>query len=194
MHLDRMAYNYGLLAPPAIGDIQRSYRSRWYAGRERPRRNVACHDRSGRDDGVVANCDAGQDRRGTTDPDVGTKTNRREPGWLRRFDRMMIGVENGHQVTNQATVAEYDAASCHDRGAGVDEYALAEHKRAILGRAEFDWYRLATQKQPTALDRSGCEEHRVFPVDGHHSRSRTRPPECGGRPEAGGHVTDLDHW
>jgi hypothetical protein len=59
---------------------------------------------------------------------------------------MVIGVENGYQIPDQAIVPDLDAVSCHDRGADVDEHTLAEHKRGIPGSAQLDWYSLAAQK------------------------------------------------
>src|ERR1700682_460430 len=107
------------VAAPAIRDIQRSDRSRWYARHHRPRRNVDRHDRSGRDDGVVANGHAGKDRRGTTDPDVDTKTNWRNPGRAGRFQGMVVRVENGHQGPKPAIVTEYEAAGGYRPGRDV---------------------------------------------------------------------------
>src|SRR5712672_1446528 len=104
------------VAAPAIRDIQRSDRSRWYARHKRPRRNVVRHDRSGRDDGVVANGYARKDRRRTADPDVGSEANRGNPRRARRFELMVVGVEDGHEVSNQTIVAENYAVSGHDRG------------------------------------------------------------------------------
>ena len=73
------APRYSVAAPAIIWDIQRSNRSRWYAGHNRPGRNVVRHDRSGRDDSVVANGHAGKDRRRSTDPNVHSETNRGDP-------------------------------------------------------------------------------------------------------------------
>ena len=137
---------------PAVRDIQSSDGSRWYARDERPRRNVACHDRSGRDDSVIANGYAGKDRHRTTDPDVGTETNWRNPGWTRWLHGMMVKVENGHQVPNQTTITDYNAVIGYDRGTSVDEDTLAEHKGAILGSAQLDWYGRTAQEQASACD------------------------------------------
>ena len=112
---------------------------------------------------MVANGHAGKDRCRTTDPDVGTKTNWRNPGRARRFQGMVVGVENGHQVPDQAIVTEYDAVIGHDRGTSVDEDTLAEHKGAIWASAHLDRYRLAAQEQTSARDRSSGEEHRCRP-------------------------------
>jgi hypothetical protein len=49
------------LAAPAIRDVHRSDRSRWNTRRNRPRRNVARHNRSRGDDSVIANGHAGKD-------------------------------------------------------------------------------------------------------------------------------------
>jgi hypothetical protein len=181
------------LATPAIGDIQSSYWSRWYACHKRPRRNVVRHDGSGRDDRVVTNGNAGKDRGGTTDPDVGTKPNWRNSGWTRRLCGMVVTVENSRQVPDQAIVTNNDTVSCHDSRTTVDEDTLAEHKGAILGSADFDWYRLRAQIQASACNRSGGDKHRVPPIHNHNCRSRTRPPEHGRGPKAGGHVAKLKH-
>jgi len=181
-------------AAPAIRDIQSSDWSRWYTRHKCPRRNVAGHDRSARDDSVVANGHAGKDRRRTTDPDVATKTNWRKPGGTRRLHGMVVRVENCHQVPDQAIVTDFDAVAGHDRGTGVDEDTFAEHKGATLGSTQLDWYRLAAQEQASARDRSSGEEHWVMPIDSHDGRSRTRPAEYSRGPEAGGHVTNLNHW
>jgi hypothetical protein len=129
-------------AAPAIRDIQSSDRSRWHSRHKRPRRNVVRHDGAGRDDSVVANGHAGKDRRRTTDPDVGTKTNWRNAGWTRRFCGMVVRVENSRQVPDQAIVTDKDTVIGHDSRTSVDEDTLAEHKGAILGSAHLDWYRL----------------------------------------------------
>src|SRR5438445_1394142 len=113
-------------AAPAIRDIQGSDRSRWYTGYKRLRRNVARHDRSGRDDCVIANGHAGKDRRSTTDPDVGTKPNWRKPGWTRRLYGMVPIVKNGHKVPYKAMATDRDAVIGHNRGTGVDENTLAK--------------------------------------------------------------------
>jgi hypothetical protein len=181
------------LATPAIRDIQSSYWSRWYARHKRPRRNVVRHDGSGRDDSVVANGHARKDRRRTTDPDVGTKTNWRNPGWTRRLCGMVVRVENSRQVPDQAIVTDNDTVIGHDSRTSVDEDTLAEHKGAILGSAHFDWYRLRAQEQASARDRSGGDKHRVPPIHNHNCRSRTRPAEPCRGPKAGGHVTNLKH-
>jgi hypothetical protein len=134
------------LTPPAIRDIKSSDWSRWHARHNGPRRNVVIHDRSGPDDSVVANGYAGRDYRRTTDPHVGTKTNWRKPGWTRRLHRMVVSVENRHQVPDQAIVTDHDAVSGHDRGTSVDEDTVAKHERGILGGANLDWYRLTAQE------------------------------------------------
>jgi hypothetical protein len=77
---------------------------------------------------VVANGHAGKNRRETTDPDVGTKTNWRNPSWTRWLHSMVVRVENGHQIPYQAIIADYYAVIGHDRGPSVDEDTLAEHK------------------------------------------------------------------
>ena len=184
---------YSVAAPAIIWDIQRSNRSRWYAGNNRPSRNVVRHDRSGRDDSVVANGHAGKDRCRSTDPDVDTETNWRDPGRARRFQGMVVGVKNGHQVPEPAIVTEYDAVIGHDRGTSVDEDTLAEHKGAMLGSAHLDWYCLTAQEQASARDRSGGDQYRMPPIHRHDGRSRTRPAEYGRGPEARGHVTNLKH-
>jgi hypothetical protein len=189
----RLSTSRYLLAAPAIRDIQSSDWSRWYPCHERPRRNVFRHDRSRRDDGVVANGHAGKDCRRTTDPDVGAETNWRKPGWTRRLDRMVVRVENGHQVPDQAIVTDDNAVIVHDRGTSVDKDTLAEHKGTILGCTHLDWNRLTAQEQAPARDRSAGDEHRVPPIHAHDGRSRTRPAEYGRGPEAGGHVTNLKH-
>jgi hypothetical protein len=116
-------YKSGVSALPAIRDVQSSDWSSWNTGRNRPRRNVARHNRSRGDDGVIANGHAGKDRCRTTDPDVNTKTNWCSQGWTRRLRGMVVRVENRHQVPNQAIVTDFDAVSGHDRGPSVDEDA-----------------------------------------------------------------------
>src|SRR6185312_13753543 len=142
---------------------------------------------------MVANGHTGKDRSRTANPDVHTKTNGSKPNWTRRLDRMEVSVENGCQVSDQAIVSDNDALIGYDRGTTVDEDALAQHERAIPGSTQLDWYRLAAQEQAAACDRSGGVEHRELPIDSHHGRSRTSPAKCGRSPEAGGHVTNLDH-
>jgi len=181
------------LAAPAIRNIQSSDWARWYAPHKRPRRNVVRYDGSGRDDGVVADGHAGKDSHRTTDPDVGTKTNWRKPGWTRRLDGVVVRVENGRQVPNQAIVTDHDAVSGHNSGTSVDEDTLAEHKGTILGSAQLDWYRLTPQEQASAGDRSGGEEDRPPTIHSHDGRSCTRPAEYGRGPQAGGYVTNLKH-
>jgi hypothetical protein len=80
---------------------------------------------------------------------------------------MVVRVENGHQVPDQAMVSDLDPVIGHDRGASVDEDTLAEHKGAILASAHLDWDRLATQEQAPTLDRSAGDEHRVPPIHSH---------------------------
>jgi hypothetical protein len=87
---------------------------------------------------------------------------------------MVVGVENGHQVPEPAIITECNAVIGYDRGTRVDEDTLAEHERAIFAGAQLDWYRLTAQKQASALDRSGREEHRPPPIHSHDGRSRTR--------------------
>jgi hypothetical protein len=58
---------------------------------------------------------------------------------------MVVRVENGYQVPDQAIVADNYAVSGHDRGTSVDEDALAEHKGTILAGAQLDWNRFTTQ-------------------------------------------------
>jgi hypothetical protein len=106
---------------------------------------------------------------------------------------MVVRVENGHQVPDQAIVTDHDAVIGHDRSTGVDEDPLAEDKGAMLASAHLDWYRLTAQEQASARDRSGGDEHRVPPIHSHDGRSRTRPAEYGGGPEAGWHVANLKH-
>jgi hypothetical protein len=65
---------------------------------------------------------------------------------------MVVRVEDGHQVTDQAIVTDYDVMIRYDRGTSVDEDALAEHKRAVRRGAHFDWYRLTAQVQASARD------------------------------------------
>jgi hypothetical protein len=125
---------------------------------------------------------AGKDGCRTTDPDVVTKTNWRHPDWTRRLKGMVIRVENGHQVPDAAIVTDYDAMISHDRGTGVDEDALADHKGSIAAGAHLDWYCLTAQEQASALDRSEGDKHRMQPIHSHDGRSRTGPPEYGGRP------------
>jgi hypothetical protein len=181
------------LATPAIRDIQSSYWSRWYTRHKRPRWNVVRNDGSGRDDRMVANGNARKDRRRTTDPDVGTKPNWRNPGWTRRLYGMVVRVENSHQIPDQAIVTDNDTVSGHDSRTTVDEDTLAEHKGAILGSPHLDWHRLAAQEQTSACNRSGGDKHWVPPLHNHNCRSRTRPAEHGRRPKAGRHVTKLTH-
>jgi hypothetical protein len=181
------------LAAPAVRDFESSDWSRWYARHKRSRRNVAGHDRSGRDDSVVANGHARKDHRRAADPDVGTKTNWRKPSWTRWLHGMVVGVENGYQVADQAIVTDYDAVIGYDRGTSVDEDTLAEHKGTILGGAHLDWYRLAAQEQASTRDRSCGDEDRMPPINSHDGRPSTRPAEYGRGPEAGGHVTNLKH-
>jgi hypothetical protein len=106
---------------------------------------------------------------------------------------MVVRVKNGHQVSDQAMVADLDAVIGHDRGTGVDEDTLAEHKGAILASAQLDWDRLTAQEQASTRDRPAGDEHRASSVHGNDGRSRTRPAEYGRGPEAGGHVTNLEH-
>jgi hypothetical protein len=106
---------------------------------------------------------------------------------------MVVRVENGHQVPDQAIVTDHDAVISHDRGTSVDEDTFAEHKGGILGSAHFDWDRLTAQEQASARNRSSGEEHRPPPIHSHDGRSRTRPAEYGRGPEAGGQVTNLEH-
>jgi hypothetical protein len=181
------------LAAPAVRDVQSSDWSRWYTPHKRPRRNIARHDRSGRDDGVVTDGHAGKDRRRTTDPDVGAKTNWRKPGWMRRLHGMEVTVENGRQVPDQAIVSDHDATIGNNRGTGVNEDTLAQHEGAIPGRAQLDWYRLAAKVQASARDGSVSEQHGPPTIHRHDGRSRTRPAEDGRGPQAGGHVTNLNH-
>jgi len=171
------APRYSVAAPAIIWDIQRSNRPRWYAGHNRPGRNVVRHDRSGCDDSVVANGHAGKDRCRSTDPDVDTETNWRDPGRTRRFQGMVVGVKNGHQVPEPAIVTEYDAVIGHDRGTSVNEDTLAEHEGTIWASAHLDWDGLAAQEQASALDRSGREDHRAPPIHSHEGGSRTRQSE-----------------
>src|ERR1700722_10533424 len=140
---------------------------------------------------MVANSYAGEDGRRTTDPHVGTKTNRGNPYRNRRFQGVMVGVENGSQVSNQTIVADLDAMIGHDRSTGVDKYVLAEHKRTMFGRTHLNWNRLAAQTQAPARDRAAGNEHWVPTIYGHNGRSRTRPAEYGCGPQAGRHATDL---
>ena len=184
------ALRYSLVTP-ATRDIQGSYWSRWYARQKRPRRNVVRNDGSGRDDRMVANGNARKDRRRTTDPDVGTKSNWRNAGWTRRLYAMVVRVENSHQIPDQAIVTDNDTVGGHDGRTTVD--TLAEHKGAILGSAHLDWHRLAAQEQASACNRSGGDKHWVPPLHNHNCRSRTRPAEHGRRPKAGRHVTKLTH-
>jgi hypothetical protein len=65
---------------------------------------------------------------------------------------MMVKVENGHQVPNQTTVADCYAVIGHDRGSSVNENTLTEHKGAILGSAQLDWYGRTAQEQASACD------------------------------------------
>ena len=125
---------------------------------------------------------AGKDCCRTTDPDVVTKTNWRHPDWTRRLKGMVIRVENGHQVPDAAIVTDYDAMISHDGGTGVDEDALADHKGTIAAGAHLDWYCLTAQEQASALDRSEGDKHRMQSIHSHDGRSRTGPPEYGGRP------------
>ena len=120
------------LAAPAIWDIQSSDWARWYAPHKRPRRNVVRYEGSGRDDGVVADGHAGKYCNRTTDPDVGTKTNWRNPGWTRRLCGMVVRVENRCQVPDQAIVTDNDTVIGHANRISVDKDTLAEHKGAIL--------------------------------------------------------------
>jgi len=58
---------------------------------------------------------------------------------------MMVGVENRRQVSDQAIITDLDVMIGNDRSASVYENLLAEHKRAALGGAYFDWYSFAAQ-------------------------------------------------
>jgi hypothetical protein len=162
------APRFSVAAPAVVRDIQRPNRSRWYAGYHGPGRNVVRHDRSGRNDSVVANGHAGKDRCRSTDPDVDTETNWRDPRRTRRFQGMVVGVENGHQIPEPAIVTEYDAVIGYDRGTRVDEDTLAEHEGAIWAGAHLDWDVLAAQEQASALDRSCHKELRAPPVHRHN--------------------------
>jgi hypothetical protein len=64
----------------------------------------------------------------------------------------MVGVENGHQVSDKAVVAHLDAMSSHDCGTSIDKNLFAEHKTSILGGADFNWYCFAAQAQTSACD------------------------------------------
>jgi hypothetical protein len=126
-----------------------------------------CHDTGGlrfRDDSVVANGHTRKDRRRTTDPDIGTKTNWRNPGWTRRLCGMVVRVENSRQVPDQAIVTDSDTVTSHDSCTSVDEDTLAEHKGAILGSAHLDWYRLTAQEQASD-DRPGFAARARRPRD-----------------------------
>jgi hypothetical protein len=131
-----------LVAAPTIRDVQSADWSRWYARHKGPRRNIVSYDSSGRNGCVIANSHAGKDYRRSTDPYVSTKTDGCNPGWTQRLQGMVVRIENGHQVSNQAIVANYDAMIRYDRGTSVDKDALAEHKRSVRCGAHFDWYRL----------------------------------------------------
>jgi hypothetical protein len=65
---------------------------------------------------------------------------------------MVVRVENGHQVPDQAIVTEHNALIGHDRGTSVDEDTFAEHKGSILGSAQLYWDRLTAQEQASARD------------------------------------------
>jgi hypothetical protein len=142
---------------------------------------------------MVANSYAGKDSRGTTDPYVVTKSNRRNPRWTRRFQGMMVGVENCRQVSDQTIVTDLDAMIGYDGCTSVDENLLADHKGTIFGGTYFDWYGLAAETQASACDRPTGDKHRTPSVYSDYSRSRARPTEYGRGPEAGRHVTDLKH-
>ena len=162
-----------LVAAPAIRNIQRPNRSRRYARHNSSRRNVLGYDRSGRHDSVIPDRDAGKDCCRSTDPDVGSKTNWRDPGRARRFQGVVVGVKNGHQIAEPAIVTQYDAVIRHDRGTRVDEDALAEYEGATWAGADLDWDSLAAEKQTAALDRPGREDHRAPPIHSHEGGSRT---------------------
>jgi hypothetical protein len=65
---------------------------------------------------------------------------------------MMVRVEDGNQVPDQTIVADFDSVIGNDRGTSVDENAFAEHKGAMFGSAQLDWYRLTPQEQASARD------------------------------------------
>jgi hypothetical protein len=69
--------------------------------------------------------------------------NRRNPCWGRRFQGVVVGVENRHQVPEQAIVTDYDLMVGYHGGTGVDEDTFAKHKRAVRRGANLDWDRLA---------------------------------------------------
>ena len=106
---------------------------------------------------------------------------------------MVVGIEDSHQVPDQAIVPEHNAIVGHDRATSVDEDTLAEHERGILARPQLDWYRLTAQKQAPARDGPFGQEYGAPPIDCHERRSRSSHAKCGCGPEAVGHVTNLNH-
>lgn len=54
--------------------------------------------------------------------------NRRNPCWGRRLQGVVVGVENRHQVPEQAIVTDYDLMVGYHGGTGVDEDTFAKHK------------------------------------------------------------------
>jgi hypothetical protein len=139
-------------AAPAVRYIQGADWSRWYACHQRSRWNVTRHDRSGRDNSVVANGHAGKNRRGATDPNVGPETNWRDPHWARGLHGMMVRVENGHEVAYPAILTQYYAVIGNDRGTSVDEHPFAQHQGSIWAGTNLNRDGLAAQAQTSALD------------------------------------------
>ncbi len=80
---------------------------------------------------------------------------------------MVVRVENGHQVPDQAMVHDHDAVIGDDRGASGDEDTVAEQQGTILASSHLDQDRLGTQEQAPTLDRSARDEHRVPPIHSH---------------------------
>src|SRR5262249_6937356 len=121
------------------------------------------------------------------------EANRRDSCWSRRLQGMMVGVENGRQVSYQAIVADLDPMICYNGSTSVDEHLLADQKGTTFGGTHFDRYGLTAQTQASACDRPTGDEHRPSPVYDHDGRSGTRPAKYGRGPKAGRHVTDLKH-
>jgi hypothetical protein len=133
-------------ARPSIWDFQGSDRSSWHARHKRPLWNVLCHHRSGRDNRVVTNCHPGEDRCRAANPDVHTQAHRRDPDRARGFEPMVVGIEDGDEVSNQTIIAYNYAMGGDDGGTGIDEDSFAKHKSAALGGSHFNRHRLAAQK------------------------------------------------
>jgi hypothetical protein len=142
---------------------------------------------------MVANGHTRKDCCRTAHPHVHTKANRSDPGWTRRLQCVMVGVENGRQVPDQAIVTDLDAMKSHDRGASVNEDLFAEHKTPILGCADFDRYCFAAQAQTFACDYPAGDEHWLSSIYRHDGGPCASPSEYGRSPEAQRHVANFKH-